>query len=121
MKENKRFKRWSVKESDLADMTPVKARDLLIECFYNAQKETFLRARKQLGVVSSDEDIYASVVAGVRKAFIEVDGDFDRPTKAVLSKVLEILVKKSISWETPKEIIEHHKSEIKKILEKLKE
>ncbi len=121
MKENKRFKRWSVKESDLADLTPSKARDLLIDCFYNAQKETFLRARKQLGVVSSDEDIYASVVAGVRKAFSEVNGDFEKPEKEKLAKVLEALVKKAISWGTPEEIIEHHKSELKKVLDKLKE
>ena len=119
MKKDNRFKRWSVSNGDLSDITPAKARELLTCCFFEAQKETILRARKQLGVRSSDDDIYSSVVDGVRGAFKESGEDFENPTKESLQKVLEILVGKSTSWGTPQDIIEHHKAQIKKILEKL--
>lgn len=119
MKRGKDFKRWEMCEADLADVTPEKARDLIVKCFYEAQKETFIRARKQIGVRSSDEDIYESVVAGVRLAFKEADGNFEKPAKASLTKVVQILAKKSASWGTPEDIIEYHKKQIQKILDKL--
>lgn len=34
--------RWSVSASDLTGMTPAKARDLIVQCFHEAQKETSL-------------------------------------------------------------------------------
>ncbi len=120
MKKPKEFKRWSISESDLSDLTPSKARDLIVKCFYEAQKETFLRSRQQLGIRSSDEDIHASVVSGVRLAFKEADGDFDKPTKESLMNVVGVLAKKSASWGTPEDIIEHHKKQIQKVLERLK-
>ena len=36
----KSFGRWQVTDSDLADICPEKARELLIKCFFEAQKET---------------------------------------------------------------------------------
>ena len=120
MKRGQAFKRWELCETDLADITPEKARDLIIKCFYEAQKETFIRARKQLGVRSGDEDIHASVAAGVRQAFKETDGDFEKPTKEGLAKILEVLAKRSASWGTPQDIIEHHKKQVQRILERLK-
>ncbi|TAL24192.1 MAG: hypothetical protein EPN94_07895 [Nitrospirae bacterium] len=120
MKREQAFKRWELCEADLEDITPEKARDLIIKCFYEAQKETFIRARKQIGVRSSDEDIHASVAAGVRQASKETGGDFEKPTKEGLAKVLEVLAKRSASWGTPQDIIEHHKKQIRIILERLK-
>ncbi len=113
------FKRWELCESDLADITPEKARDLIINCFYSAQTETFIRARRQIGVRSSNEDIQASVIAGVRAAFKEIGGDFDKPSKESLEKVVQALAKKSASWGTPEDIIEYHKKQIQRILERL--
>jgi len=121
MSETKGFKRWSVKKSDLSDLNPVKARELIIRCFYEAQKETFARAKQQLGVPSSDRDLHTSVVTVVKLAFSEVGGDFKKPTKESLTKVVEVLARKSASWGTPKDIIEHHKGQIRKVIDLLKE
>ncbi len=109
------FKRWNVRTTDLVDMTPIKARDLIVKCFFEAQKETFLRSRKDLGLDTSDEDLYASVVGAVRMAFNEIAGDFDNPSKEQLFQVVEVLARKAKAWGTPEDIVEHHKGQIKKI------
>ncbi|MBI4684913.1 MAG: hypothetical protein HY755_06915 [Nitrospirae bacterium] len=121
MKKSGKFHRWSLEEDDLADLSPAKARDLIIKCFYESQKETFLSARRQLGVRSSDEDIHASVVAGVQLAFRETGGDFEHPTREGLMKVVDVLAKKSSSWGTPPDIIQHHICQIRKIVDRLQE
>ena len=41
--------RWDLSDSDLLDMTPIKARDLIVECFYQAQKRPFLMQVEELG------------------------------------------------------------------------
>jgi hypothetical protein len=117
----KRFRRWCVSEGDLRDLNPAKARDLIIRCFYEAQKETFARAKQRLGTPSDDEDVHRSVVAAVRLAFKETGGDFGEPTKESLAKVVECLAEKATSWGTPQDIVNHHKGEIRKVLDCLKE
>lgn len=120
MSEIRGFKRWCVKESDLSDLNPAKARDLIVTCFYEAQKETFARSKEQLGVSSKDEDIHKSVVSGVKLAFTEAGENFDKPTKESLLKVVGVLARKAASWGTPGDIIEHHKVQIQKVIENLK-
>ena len=115
MADQDQFRRWSLKESDLDDLSPLKARDLIIKCFFEAQKETFARAKQDLGI-AKDEELMTSVVGSVRLAFRGVEEDFDNPTKKSLLKVVGSLARKAASWGTPQDIINYHKSQIEKII-----
>ena len=111
---------WSLQEEDLKDVTPQKALTLIIDCFYTAQKETYARVKKEMGlVVNSDKELYNNVYASFSLIFRELGADFKNPTKDNLLEVVDILAERSSSWGTPEEIIEHHKKEVKKLLDAL--
>ncbi len=114
------FARWECKDSDLKDMTPLKARDLITQCFFEAQRETFARAKKSLGKEVSEPEILKSVKNAVRVTIDESGGNFDSPSKEDLIKAVQALARKAASWGTPADIIEHHKGQIMKILGSLK-
>lgn len=120
MADTGRFKRWSLQEDDLADLSPSSARDLIVRCFYEAQRETFARSKQELGLRSDEKDLLASVVTAVKLVFKEVGEDFEKPTKGSLMKVVEVLARRASSWGTPPDIIEHHKGQIEKVLRLLR-
>ncbi|MDA8431453.1 MAG: hypothetical protein M0Z60_00655 [Nitrospiraceae bacterium] len=120
MPEEERFRRWSLEKSDLDDLTPEKARDLIIKCFFEAQKETFARTRQGLGISFNDGDLRATVEGSIKLAFKTVGEDISKPSKAGLMRVVESLSKKAASWGTPQDIIDYHKSQIAKIIDILK-
>jgi len=107
---------WTVAESDLDEMTPVKARDLVIDCFFHAQKETFHAIKEKLNKESSDEEILESVRSIIKMTFDETGGDFENPTKQQLMAVIMNIAEKSKAWGTPEDIINHHKEQIEKII-----
>ncbi len=41
--------RWTIPGSQLVDLTPIRVRDLVVECFLFAQRETLVRAKLKLG------------------------------------------------------------------------
>ncbi len=120
MSEDERFHRWSLKESDLVDLTPLKVRDIIIKCFFEAQKETFSRTKQELGMKTSEEELYTTVKTSVRMVFKDIKADFDKPTKDDLMKVVDALARKASSWGTPQDIIQFHGGQIMKVLQILK-
>jgi hypothetical protein len=108
-----------ISAADLADMTPIKARDLIVQCFQEAQKEHLAAASELIHQPHDQTDLRNMVIGAVRMAFKETGGDFDQPTKATLMKVVEVLARKSEQRQTPKEIIAHHKGEIERVLRAL--
>ncbi len=110
------YTKWVVPATDLVDMTPEKARGLIVRCFLEAQKETFTRARERLGQIPTEAVLLASVEGAVRLAFREAGGNYDHPTAQSLEKVVEVLARKSASWGTPEDVILHHKHQIGRIL-----
>jgi len=109
--------RWDLSDSDLLDMTPIKARDLIVECFYQAQKETISDAGRRIGQAQNQAELRNTVSGAVRLAFREAAADFDRPTKHSLMAVVQILARKSQHWGTPADIVEHHKAQIGRVLQ----
>ena len=109
--------RWFLDASDLLDMKPIKARDLIVKCFYEAQKETIAAAGKKIG--QAQNDLQNTVTGAVRLAFREAAADFDQPTKASLIAAVQILARKSKQWGTPPDIVEHHKAQIERVLQSL--
>jgi hypothetical protein len=113
------FKKWFASMRDTMFLTPLKARDTITNCFYTAQKETFARMKEKTNPYVSDPEIKKTVIAGIRAVFKEIGADFDHPRSNDLVKVVEILSVKAKSWGTPDDIIEHHKEQIKKVLDAL--
>lgn len=116
---DKKFVRWEVQPAELRMMDTKKARDIIIKCFFEAQKETIARAKEKLGNTADDDSILKSVTAIVKTTFTEVKSNFDNPTKEDLMQVIGSLAKKSQGWGTPADIIEHHKKQIEKVLSAL--
>ncbi len=110
------YVKWSIPEAELEDLDIDKARDLICKCFFEAQKETFMRAKKRLGQTPSDEEIKLSVEGAVRLAFKECGGRYEKPTLGNLQQVVAVLARKSTTWGTPEDIVDHHRRQIEKVL-----
>jgi hypothetical protein len=119
MADPKRFKRWAPAPCDLAGLTLLRARDLISNCFFEAQKETIALAKEQLGLPASDDEIRHSAVGALRMAFQKTGGDFEAPTRNSLEKAVESLAQLSRAFGTPAEIIDYHRKLIEDILAKL--
>jgi hypothetical protein len=119
MADPKQFNRWAPSRQDLQGLDPIKARDLIINCFFEAQRETFVRAKKTLNLQTDAKSVQESVSSAVRMAFREAGEDFDRPSRASLQKVVQVLAARSAGWGTPPDIIEYHRGHILKILDQL--
>jgi hypothetical protein len=116
MSEKKEYKRWYVAQEDLKGMSPVKARDLVVKCFFEAQKETLARVSNHLGQKQNDGQLFETVSSIVRMAFKEMEESYDSPTKAGLWRVMERLASKASTWGTPEDVVAHHKAQIEKVL-----
>ena len=116
MSEAKKFTRWHLQDEDLSGLNPIKARDLIVKCFFEAQKETFARIKQDMGGSTSDKDLMSNVIASIKMVFREVGSDYENPTKEGIMKAVESLAKKAGSWGTPQDIIEFHKGQIMKVL-----
>ncbi len=80
---------WTVPEAELHKLSPLRARDLIVECFFQAQHETFLRAKQRMSARPNEPDaIHAAVLAAVRVAFKESGGDYDHPTSVSLARMV---------------------------------
>ncbi|OGW25074.1 MAG: hypothetical protein A2X59_00320 [Nitrospirae bacterium GWC2_42_7] len=115
-----RFHRWCLQDKDLENLTPYKARDIMVTCFIEAQKETFARSKKDLGLSSDDRHLRDSIITAIKLVFKEVGGDYETPTKEALVKSMEVLGRRASSWGTPQDIIEYHKGQMQKVVGLLK-
>ncbi|HEY0883132.1 MAG TPA: hypothetical protein VGD87_16470 [Archangium sp.] len=97
----------------------IQARDRIIECFFDAQKETFRRAAQQLGPAPDDATLKKMIEGSVRLAFRAVKADFDRPSRANLGEVVGYLARKAEGMGTPPDLIEQHRGEIEQMLREL--
>lgn len=110
---------WSVSEADLVGLDAAKARNLIVRCFFEAQKETVARAQESLGMGHDDAAVHRAVEDAVRLAFTSSGFSFDRPTKPALQAVVELLARRSSAFGTPTDIIAHHKEQIELVLGRL--
>ncbi len=119
MTADKKYELWFVSADDLKEVTPKKARDIIIKCFFDAQKATFAIAGEKQGKKTNEIELHEAIKSEVKKTFNEAKCDFGNPTKECLRKVVELLYIKSASLGTPKEVRDHHKGQIEKILRRL--
>lgn len=110
------FGYWCVSPARLVGVDALKARDIMLDCFYAAQHETFKRAKQNMGTGWDEDAVRKSVAGAIRLAFDHVGADWDAPTKRDLEAVMDVLAKKASSWGTPQDIIEHHHKEMQRVL-----
>jgi|GEM_PF-651982 len=108
--------RWVVSEAELKGLDALRARDLLVECFMAAQRETFVQAKGDLGLPIDEEGLRRSVVSAVRGAFKSAGGDYSAPTRQSLEGAIEVLAASASAWGTPREIIRHHHAQIERVI-----
>jgi hypothetical protein len=113
------FRRWVCAPSDLVDLTPMSARDLIIECFSQAQYETLKLSPPADGLSVDLGSVREEARRAVRDAFVRAGDDFENPSKSSLERVVEALTDQSKRASTPTEIIRHHEQQVAMILEGL--
>ncbi len=99
---------WNPELDSLKNLNEHEICDLMCNCFIKAQKETFERAKKNLGREFNEEEIKKGIIISVKLSFKRINADFDNPTLNNLKEVIKILAKKARAMGTPKDIIEHH-------------
>jgi len=119
MDAERRFYHWNISPADLAGLNPVRARDLLVACFYEAQKDTFARAKLKLKKIAGEAEVRASVLNMIQLVFKTQGFDFDNPSKRGLTAVANELARKALAWGTPEEIVASNQKKIQAILELL--
>ena len=101
------------------EVTPIDVRNALVECFMLAHGE--LLAESLNVDLSTDEDNMIkreSIVTFLQGVFEKTDGDFDKPTKESMFKVIEYLKSFSKNFRDSK-MIEKHAGEIVGLINKL--
>ncbi len=75
--------------------------------------------QKKANTPHGEKDVIASIIAAVKLAFSECHGDFDNPSKESLEQVVKFLAERAATWGTPKDIIDHHASQMHKVIGRL--
>jgi len=99
----------------LKDLSAIGARDLVVQCFYAAQRETLARAAATLKNTPDEAGLKKMVEGAVRLAFRSAQGDFEKPTKVSLTKAVERLAGQAAAMGTPPDIIDHHRTQLARI------
>ena len=103
------------------NVTPVMVRNAIIQCFYEAHCNVLELARETFGHPPKkrfEEMKKKHVTELVHDVFHRIGGDYNKPTKDSLLKVLEELKKFASIYRRP-EIIKKHVSEIMLLINKL--
>ena len=110
------YQRWSCLPSDLVDLTPKRARDLIVECFFQAQHEMMEQNQAAMGLDADPVAIRMGAEGAIRMAFASTGGDFENPDKASLERAVKALAEMASTFGTPADIIHHHQQQIAVLL-----
>lgn len=109
-------RKWFLQPRDLLGLTPIRARDLIAQCFYESERDIYLASQRAQGHAPSDEEIRKMVEGTVRRAFLEVGHDYEQPSKEALKDVVNVLMRKAVAWKAPPELIVHHREELGRVI-----
>lgn len=110
---------WRVDESTLDGVTPQKARDLLVDCFFSAQSEAFTRTTRKRDADVSRSEVRKTVESLIRVKFRELGCDWDDPSADDLHRVALSLALEAAEWGTSPETIERAMAELAKVQQRL--
>jgi len=102
-------------------ITPILVRDAIVNCFLDANKEV-LNEMKNYANIESEKEFermkLLNVTTLIKKAFADVEGDYDNPTKESLLGVISQLKEYASNFRT-KELVNKHAGEILELIKKL--
>ncbi|TLM76079.1 MAG: hypothetical protein FDZ70_06855 [Actinobacteria bacterium] len=110
---------WRVDEAALDGVTPLRARDLLVDCFFSAQNAAHARTKHVPHSDISRAEVRKTVEVLIRAKFRELGCDWEDPTAADLHKVALSLAVEAASWGTPPETIERAMAELRKVQQRM--
>lgn len=95
-------------------ITALKVRDAMVNCFFEAHCSD-----AGIGLESDESEINKEYCKSIiKKAFFDVQGDFEKPSKESLQAVVKKLVGFSENFRD-KDIVEKHANEIQSLIDKL--
>jgi hypothetical protein len=107
---------WRAAPEFESELDAVSIRDMLVECFFEAQKEVFARTKNKMGTSADKDALRTSARGAVRSAIGRVGGSYDEPTIESLQQAMEVLGSKARTWGTPDDVIERHMSEMNRVM-----
>lgn len=107
---------WEPSAEDLVDLTPVKARELLVRCFVEAQGEMLASAKRRMGVRDHADAIERTIRASIKSKFAGLGLDYENPTCEGIALVLDELAKQASAMGTPSHIVVRHVTVMKDVL-----
>ncbi len=110
---------WKLSESDLYGLTPLRVRDLMVDCFIEAQRDTFSKAGHVLHQDTEDSEVSGTISTVVRMKFSDLGLSWDQPTPSCLRKVADELAREARAYGTPDDVIAYHHSEITRAIDHL--
>ena len=110
------FREWSLSERLPAEISPERARDIVLECFATVHGPHYAATKAHIGVSVDEATIRRSVKGTLRIAFKNAGGDFEHPDRDMLERVVRYLRDKSLSWGTPAHVVEKHQRDIARVL-----
>lgn len=116
---NKGSKVWTVDAAELDSMTPVRARDLLVECFFAAQSEAYARTSHEKHAEIGRVEVKKTVESLIRMKFRDLGHDWDSPTADGFHQVALSLAVEAAQWGTSPETIERSMAELRKVRQSL--
>ncbi len=112
-------KKWFLRPSYLVGLTPAKARDLLVRCFFESEKDVYLQTHRIYGDRLDHVDVRKLANDTVRRAFEQTGHDYHHPTKQALQEVVNVLMKKAAAWNMPPDVIVHNREQLARIISSL--
>lgn len=112
----KKFERWCLNPSDLEEMNAVKARDVIMNCFFEAQKETYIRGGMLMGQEFSEEQVRNTIKYSFKSGFKSINADFNNPSIESINQLISLLMRKAKAMGTPEDIVLYHRDQIDQVL-----
>ena len=111
------FSEWEVDETDLAEMTPEKAREIIVDYYYVALKDN--RPEDFQGLPTETQHKFGDTLEEVKTIFEVSGGSYGDPDKKVIPLVIESIFEKVKALGVPEEVLHHHKLEMQKLVKAL--
>ena len=97
-------------------VSPYEVRELLLRCFASQNGDRFAAQERALGLTPDDRSGPGAIEMMVRLAFQQVGGDFDTPSRAALTRVINLLSERSLEWGVePEAVFECHTTMMQRI------
>lgn len=103
------------------NVTPEQVRDAIVQCFLKAHGDILkdFKSYENLSEEEFEKIKVTDVLTLIKNFFYETNGDFDKPTKESLLKVIDKLAYFSKKFRSPEEVNEHQE-ELTTLINKIK-